>query len=47
MQTKPYRASIQKKTFLNPTTIELIIETEENFTSKPGQFMSFFWSDDI
>ena len=31
---------------INPTTLELIIETEESFASKPGQFMSFLWSDD-
>jgi ferredoxin-NADP reductase/DMSO/TMAO reductase YedYZ heme-binding membrane subunit/rubredoxin len=31
---------------INPTTLELIIETSENFPSKPGQFMSFLWHDD-
>jgi acetylglutamate kinase len=31
---------------INPTTLELIIETSENFPSRPGQFVSFLWSDD-
>lgn len=40
-----YTATVREKIFLNPTTIEFTIETEKDFPSKPGQFMSFFWND--
>lgn len=40
-----HAAIVVDKTLLNPTTIELVIETEEDFTSKLGQFVSFLWSD--
>ena len=33
------------KTFLNPTTLELIIETDTAIKSQPGQFMVFLWKD--
>jgi DMSO/TMAO reductase YedYZ heme-binding membrane subunit/rubredoxin len=38
-------ALVKETKMLNPTTIELVIETEENHTCKPGQFMSFLWKD--
>lgn len=40
-----HNASIIEKNFLNPTTIELIIETDEEMNSIPWQFMSFAWQD--
>ncbi len=42
-----YPAKVIKKTLLNPTTLELIIEAETVFVSHPGQFMSFLFSDSI
>lgn len=41
-----YLATIVEKTFLNPTTIELVIETQEFHKSKVGQFASFIWKDE-
>lgn len=39
-------ANIISKTYLNPTTIELVIETEKKHKSIPGQFVWFFWEDE-
>ncbi|MBX9809616.1 rubredoxin [Candidatus Gracilibacteria bacterium] len=39
-------ANIISKTYLNPTTIELVIETEKKHKSIPGQFVGFFWEDE-
>lgn len=39
-------ATIVEKNFLNPTTIELIVETEKDIRSIPWQFMSFAWKDE-
>ena len=41
-----YPARVVRKTLLNPTTIELIIETEILLLSRPGQFMSFLFQDE-
>lgn len=38
-------ASIISTKLLNPTTLELIIETMEILESKPGQFVTFLWTD--
>ncbi len=38
-------AEIIEKTYLNPTTLELVVETKEEMKSQVGQFMSFFWND--
>ena len=38
-------ASIVEKNSLNSTTLELVIETEEFFSSIPWQFMTFLWED--
>ncbi|GAB0174548.1 MAG: hypothetical protein HHAS10_04270 [Candidatus Altimarinota bacterium] len=38
-------ALVKEKKMLNATTVELTIETEENHSSKAGQFMSFLWKD--
>lgn len=40
-----YDATIIEKNLLNPTTLELIIETDDNHASIAGQFMSFLWND--
>lgn len=40
-----YPGKVIKKTLLNPTTIELIIETETMFVCRPGQFMTFIFAD--
>lgn len=40
-----FAAKIIEKKFLNPTTIELTIETEEEIPSFPGQYVSFYWND--
>lgn len=40
-----YDAKIVEKTFLNPTTLELVIETLEHLQSKAGQFVTFLWQD--
>ncbi len=42
-----YPAKVIKKTLLNSTTIELIIETETVFVSRPGQFMTFLFTDSL
>lgn len=34
-------------TYLNPTTLELIIETVDQLVSLPGQFVSFLWQDEL
>ncbi|MBP9779475.1 rubredoxin [Candidatus Gracilibacteria bacterium] len=36
---------IIEKTMLNTNTLELVIETQEIWKSKPGQFMTFYWVD--
>ncbi len=38
-------ATVVEKKYINPTTIELTIETEQSHTSIPGQFIWFFWED--
>ncbi len=38
-------AIVVEKTFLNPTTIEFIIETDELYSSLSWQFMLFLWQD--
>jgi rubredoxin len=45
---KEKREPIQvvEKTFLNETTVELILETAKEEESKPGQFMSLIWHDE-
>ncbi len=40
-----YEAKIIQKKFLNPTTIEFMIETVEDLISKPGQYVIFLWKD--
>ena len=45
-ESNTYPAIIKEKTLLNPTTLELVIETENDWKSIPGQFMRFFWKDD-
>ncbi len=40
-----YNATIIEKNLLNPTTLELIIETDDNHVSIAWQFMSFLWKD--
>ena len=40
-----YDAKIIEKTFLNPTTLELVIEIIDPLASNPGQFMTFVWQD--
>jgi ferredoxin-NADP reductase len=45
-EEKTSEAKIVEKNMLNPTTVELTIETEEDMESKPGQFMSFLWKDE-
>lgn len=40
-----YNAKIVEKTLLNPTTIELVIETFDPIGSNPGQFVTFVWQD--
>jgi ferredoxin-NADP reductase/DMSO/TMAO reductase YedYZ heme-binding membrane subunit/rubredoxin len=37
---------VVEKTFLNETTVELILETAKEEESKPGQFMSLIWHDE-
>ncbi len=39
-------AKIFSKRFLNPTTIELSIETKDDWQSQVWQFISFVWGDD-
>lgn len=39
-------AKVIEKTFLNPTTLELQIETSTDISSKPWQFASFVWQDE-
>lgn len=39
-------AIVQWVKMMNPTTIELEIETEEEHRSEPWQFMSFLWQDE-
>ncbi len=41
-----YDAKIVEKNVLNPTTVELVIETSEELKSKVGQFVTFLWQDD-
>lgn len=41
-----HEAEIIGKTYLNPTTLELVVETEEDMKSQIGQFMSFLWNDE-
>ena len=38
-------ATVKNITLLNPSTLELVIETEEDHKAEPGQFMSFLWKD--
>ncbi len=45
-QVPLYTASVTHKTFLNPTTIELIIETNDDLQSQVWQFVSFVWGDE-
>jgi ferredoxin-NADP reductase/rubredoxin/DMSO/TMAO reductase YedYZ heme-binding membrane subunit len=45
-EEKTSEARIMEKNMLNPTTLELVIETEKSLESKPGQFMSFLWEDE-
>lgn len=40
-----HEAEILEKTYLNPTTLELVVETKEEMKSQVGQFMSFLWND--
>ncbi len=40
-----YSGIIKEKNFLNPTTLEVIIQTEDELNSTPWQFMSFAWED--
>lgn len=40
-----YPAKVIKKTLLNENTLELIVETETLFASRPGQFMTFLFRD--
>jgi NAD(P)H-flavin reductase len=39
-------AIVIKNEKMNPTTTEFIVELSEPWTSKPGQFMSFLWTDE-
>jgi ferredoxin-NADP reductase/DMSO/TMAO reductase YedYZ heme-binding membrane subunit/rubredoxin len=45
VESVSYTAKIVEKTFLNPTTLELVIETDDDLESQPGQFVSFLWED--
>lgn len=45
IQIQTYWAKIVERTLLNPTTMELIIETEDSLESKKWQFASFIWND--
>jgi ferredoxin-NADP reductase/rubredoxin/DMSO/TMAO reductase YedYZ heme-binding membrane subunit len=42
---KYYEVTIIEKNELNPTTLELTIETKAPLQSKPGQYVSFLWND--
>ncbi len=42
---KPESATVSEINYLNPTTAELIIVTENDHMSKPGQFVWFYWED--
>ena len=44
-EEKFYEATIVEKNELNPTTLELTIETKAPLESKPGQYVSFLWND--
>ncbi len=41
----PQTALVIEKTYLNPTTVELVIETPEECEVKPGQFCKIFFED--
>ena len=42
---KPESATISEITYLNPTTVELVITTDNQHKSRPGQFVWFYWED--
>ncbi len=44
-EERSYGAIIREKNLLNPTTLELVNESEKSYTSHPGQFIWFFWED--
>lgn len=43
--TQTYHATVIKNDAMNPTTHELVIETDTELTSKPGQYVVFVWED--
>ncbi len=45
IEQKSYEARIVEKKLLNPTTLELTIETTEVLESIPWQFITFLWED--
>ncbi len=45
-QIQAIKLKIFQKIFLNPTTIELILEKPENFSPKIGQFATFEYEDE-
>lgn len=46
MGEKTESVKIIEKKMLNPTTLELTVETENAPSSIPGQFMTFLWHDE-
>lgn len=46
IQTPSYDARVVSNTFLNPNTVELVIDLSIPLVSVPGQFMTFVWHDD-
>ncbi len=42
---KPEWATVKEVNYLNPTTVELVIITDKDYQSIPGQFIGFYWED--
>ena len=45
LERKKYTGKIIQKKYLNPTTLELVVELDEVIKSIPWQFASFLWED--
>lgn len=46
VETVSYPAKVVSSTYLNPTTLEFIVELSTHFDSRPGQFMTFLFEDE-
>ena len=40
-----YPATVENVTYLNPTTLELVLRVDASWQYRPGQFMRFHWED--